>query len=154
MEETMNSIKSVCIAVIGLSVLENLTASVRLKNQMKFLLSLAFLIVLTAPVAKGVKEFDFSAVEDFFTTKNYAVSSELYENTLENQVSDNLKEVIGSCFSSAGISYSKLEFEINISQTNCIDINKVIINTEQYDEAQEILKENFGEEIEIINEAE
>ena len=61
MEETMNSIKSVCIAVIGLSVLENLTASVRLKNQMKFLLSLAFLIVLTAPVAKGVKEFDFSA---------------------------------------------------------------------------------------------
>lgn len=154
MEETMNSIKSVCIAVIGLSVLENLTASVRLKNQMKFLLSLAFLILLTAPVAKGVKEFDFSAAEDFFTTKNYAVSSELYENTLENQVSNNLKEVIGSCFSSAGISYSKLEFEINISQTNCIDINKVIINTEQYDEAQEILKENFGEEIEIINEAE
>lgn len=154
MEETMNSIKSVCIAVIGLSVLENLTASVRLKNQMKFLLSLAFLIVLTAPVAKGVKEFDFSAAGDFFTTKNYAVSSELYENTFENQVSDNLKEVIGSCFSSAGISYSKLEFEINISQTNCIDINKVIINTEQYDEAQEILKENFGEEIEIINEAE
>lgn len=154
MEETMNSIKSVCIAVIGLSVLENLTASVRLKNQMKFLLSLAFLIVLTAPVAKGVKEFDFSAAEDLFTSKSYAVSSELYENTLKNQVSDNLKEVIGSCFSSAGISYSKLEFEINISQTNCIDINKVIINTEQYDEAQEILKENFGEEIEIINEAE
>lgn len=154
MEETMNSIKSVCIAVIGLSVLENLTASVRLKNQMKFLLSLAFLIVLTAPAAKGVKEFDFSAAEDFFTSKSYAVSSELYENTLENQVSDNLKEVIGSCFSSAGISYSKLEFEINISQTNCIDINKVIINTEQYDEAQEILTENFGEEIEIINEAE
>ncbi|MBR6670728.1 MAG: hypothetical protein IKL31_08315 [Ruminococcus sp.] len=62
--------------------------------------------------------------------------------------------MLGEEFEASGIKNSKMEFEINISQTNCIDISKVIINTEQYEAAENIIRKNLGEEVEIINEAE
>ena len=53
-----------------------------------------------------------------------------------------------------GINNSEMKIDVNISETNSIDIKRVTINTKQYSEAEQILNEQLGGEVEIINEAE
>ena len=153
MDKLSEFVKTGCFAAIAFFIIENLISVTTIKGQMKFLLSLIF-ITLTASFFSGVDFKSISFEQNLWDNESYAASAEMCNTLLEKQISDNLSEVIGDELNNAGIKNSRLDFEINISQTNCIDISKVIINTMQYTDAENILRSRLGEEVEIINEAE
>jgi hypothetical protein len=153
MDKLGEFVKTVCFAAIAFFIIENLISVTRIKGQMKFLLSLIF-ITLTASFFSGVDYKSISFEQNLWDNESYAASAEICNDLLEKQILDNLSEVIGDELNNAGIKNSRLDFEINMSQTNCIDISKVIINTMQYTDAENILRSRLGEEVKIINEAE
>ncbi len=154
MEEIKEMIRAVCIASVGVSVLESLTEGTRLRNQMRFLLSLAFIAVIAVPIAKGVLNFSLYDVKKYIGTENIEIDDEYYNGYVEYQAGQNIKQVLSDKLDGSGINYSNLEVEVNIPETNSIIISKVIIRTKQFDEAEKIIRKNVGEETEIVNEAE
>ena len=154
METASEGIKTVCCISVGIFIIDFLCSATKLKKQMKFLLSMVFLAVLISPIISGTKNIDLGTVYDIMNTEECEVSAELCNNVLINEIENNIAEVIAKEFEHNGVETSKLEIEVNISQTNSIDIKRVTINTEQYSEAEQILIEKLGKEVEIVNEAE
>ena len=153
MDRISEIVKTGWIITIAFFLIENLTSLTRLKNQMKFLLSMVFITVMLS-FFTGIDYNNIDFEQNIWDRNSYETSAELCNNLFKKQISGNIGKVLGEEFEASGIKNSKMEFEINISQTNCIDISKVIINTEQYEAAENIIRKNLGEEVEIINEAE
>lgn len=144
-------ILSVCIISCAMGIVENLTDGTKLGKQLSFLLSLILLSVIFMPFAEGDSLPDF----DEYTTINMSeeYSTELYNNQLKKQVSDNVTAVLGLELQKNGVEYEFLETEVNISETNCIFISKVTVGTNNFERAEKIIKENLGEETEVLNES-
>ena len=154
METASEGIKTVCCISVGIFIIDFLCSATKLKKQMKFLLSMVFLAVLITPLISGTRNIDLGTINDIINTDEFEVSAELCDNVLENEIENNISEIIAAEFEQNGVETSKLEIDVNISQTNSIDIKRVTINTEQYSEAKQILIEKLGKEVEIVNEAE
>lgn len=145
-------ILSVCIISLLINVLENMTNDMKLGKQVKFILSLILLAVIFSPFSTTdlFSELPaFSVIDDVAT-----YSDELYNEEIQVQVSENVSEVLKDELEKNGISFDFIETDVNISDTDGISINKVKISTDNFSDAERIIKENLGEETEVINEYE
>lgn len=154
MEAVSESIKAVCCISVGIFIIDFLCSATRFKNQMKFLLSMVFLAVLITPIASGVQNIDLDCLDNIVNTESCEASAEVCNNVMKCEVEKNIAEVLRAEFERKGINNSEMKIDVNISETNSIDIKRVTINTKQYSEAEQILNEQLGGEVEIINEAE
>lgn len=144
-------ILSVCIVSLALNVCENLISGTNLYKQVKFVLSLILLISVFSPFIRNEYIFDLPDIPEAELSENY--SQEVYNNELAQRVSENISAVLSDELKKNGISFDFIQTDINISDSDGISINKVRIGTDNFQYAEKIIKENLGEETEVINES-
>jgi|GEM_PF-973045 len=149
MEKLTAIIRAVCVVSVGIALVEGLTEGSVLKRQMKFLLSLCFITVLLVPFVQGGVGFSISDAQDFFDSSQYETSSQAYSQSLEEQISENISAILLEEIRLAGAECKKLVLDVNISETNSIDINRVVIKDSEVrseDKAviEKIIQENLG----------
>lgn len=140
---------SVCIISLAMSIAENLTSGTRLGKQIKFILSLLLISVIFSPLSDGMTLPEIPEIPDINKIQEY--SQEAYSNKLADEISENISEALKNLLEQNGINIYFISTEVNISEQDSIFINKVTVSTDNFPLAERIIKENTGEETEIIN---
>ncbi|MDE5583146.1 MAG: hypothetical protein K2J08_05535 [Ruminococcus sp.] len=150
MEDFRNAVMAVCIVSAGVCMIESAVAGTKLKNQMKFLLNLTIITVLTASFTKGGISFEMPELPHFDSSE-YNISQELYAEEMRQQTAENISRVLAEQITAEGIKCGKIETEVNISEDNSIFISRVTISADNFGRAEEIIKSSLGDGTEVIN---
>ncbi|MBQ8298205.1 MAG: hypothetical protein IJX77_10535 [Ruminococcus sp.] len=143
-------IKSVCIISASVFLINGLAAGTRFKNQMKFLLNLVFITVISTPILKGTLEFDLPDIEKYMSLE-YDDSMSLYHEEMKKQTGENISAVLKQQIEAAGINCTEIETEVNISETNSISISRVTVSADNFEAAAEVIRNSLGAETEVYN---
>lgn len=150
MEELSAVIKSVCIISAAICLLEGITEGTRLKNQMKFLLNMIFVIVIAAPFLRGTATLELPDISRY-TEPEYSDADELYREEMAEQTGLNISTVLRQQLEAAGVKCEDIQTDVNISETNSISISKVTVISSNFAAAEIIIRNSLGEETEVIN---
>lgn len=150
MENFIAAVRAVCYVSVGICIVQSITDGTRLRSQAGFIMKLVFAVTVTAPIVSGVFNIELPDLSAFDRT-DYSYTSEIYENELRNQLSENISAVLREQLSSAGITTEKIHTEVNISEDGSININRVIISTSDFEASAEIIRGSIGQETEVIN---
>lgn len=150
MEDLKNAVMAVCIISAGVCMIENMVSGTRLKSQMKFLLNLTVVTVLAASFTKGGISFE---MPDFpaYSQQNYETSQEIYNEEICRQTAENVSSALKEQLTAAGINFTEIRAEVNISDDNSIFISKVIISAEDFGAAAEVVRNIIGDNAEVVN---
>ena len=140
------AVLSVCIISLAVSLSENLTSGTKLGKQIKFLLSLIVISVIFRPFSENISLPDIPDIPEF---QQY--SDEFYNNEMKNRISENISKTLEDELLKNGINTDFIDTDINISDSDSISINSVTVGTDNFQRAEIIIKENLGEETEVLN---
>lgn len=150
MEDLKNAVMAVCIISAGVCMIENMVSGTRLKSQMKFLLNLTVVTVLVASFTKGGIAFEMPDFSEY-SQQNYKTSQEVYNNEICRQTAENISSVIFEQLTASGINCTEIQTEVNISDDSSIFISKVIISSDDFGSAVEIVRNIIGNSTEVVN---
>jgi biopolymer transport protein ExbD len=150
MENFVAAVRAVCFVSVGICIIQSITDGTRLRGAADIVLKLIFALAVTAPIVSGAFEFELPDLSAFDST-DYSYSTEIYENELCTQVSENISAVLREQLKAAGINAEKIDTEVNISQDGSISINRVIISTSDFEASAKIIRGSIGQETEVIN---
>ena len=149
MEEFRNSVITVCIVTAASAILGNLVSGTRLKNQIQLMLDLVSAIAVITPFTKGGSPA-LPELNDI-DTPDYSYSQELYNEELKRQTSENVRDVLMQQIQAAGINCVQLEVLVNISEDGSISISRVIVSSDSFEAAAEIIRNSLGADTEVLN---
>ena len=150
MENFVAAVRAVCYVSVGICIVQSITEGTRLRAQAEFILKLIFAVAVTAPIVSGVFNIELPDLSAFDST-DYSYSSEIYENELCTQLSENISAVLREQLKAAGIKAEKIQTEVNISEDGSISINRVIISTSDFEASARLIRGSIGQETEVIN---
>ncbi len=150
MEELKEIIRSVCIISAGICIISGLTDGTRLKGQMKFLLNLIFILVISTPLLKGTLSIELPDISGYEEV-DCSSAENIYNEELKSQTEKNISAVLRQQIEAAGIQCNEIETNINISETNSIYISNVTVSADNYEAAAQIIKNSLGQETEVTN---
>ena len=150
MEGFVAAVRMVCFVSVGICIVQSITDVTRLRAQAEFILKLIFAVTVTAPIVSGVFNIELPDLSAF-DGADHSYSTEIYENELCRQMSENISAVLKEQLGAAGHRIEKIDTEVNISQDGSININRVIISTQDFEAAAEIIRGSIGQETEVIN---
>ena len=150
MEGFVFAVRAVCFASAGICLVRCITDGTKLRGQADFVLKFIFAVVVVSPVVNGVLNIELPDMSAFDSI-DYSYSSEIYENEMRIQLSENISSVLENQLKAAGIKTEKIETEVNIMQDGCIDISRVIISTSDFEASADIIRSSIGQETEVIN---
>ncbi|WP_303835429.1 hypothetical protein [Ruminococcus flavefaciens] len=150
MEGFVAAVRAVCFVSVGICMLQSITDGTRLRGAADIVLKLIFALAVTAPIISGASDIELPDLSAFDST-DYSYSTEIYENELFTQVSENISAVLRDQLKAAGIKAEKIDTEVNISQDGSISINRVIISTSDFEASAKIIRGSIGQETEVIN---
>ena len=150
MEGFVFAVRAVCFTSAGICFVRCITDGTKLRGQADFVLKLIFAFVVVSPVVNGIFNIELPDLSAFDCT-DYSYSSEIYENEMRIQLSENISSVLEDQLNAAGIKTEKIETEVNIMQDGSIDISRVIISTSDFEASAGIIRSSIGQETEVIN---
>lgn len=149
MEDFKNAVMAVCIVSAGVCMIENMVSGTRLKSQMKLLLNLTVITVLVASFAKGGVSFELPDFQSY--NVEYEYSQEEYAGEICRQTAENISSALSVQLESAGIICTEIETEVNISDDNSIFISRVTISADDFETAEQIVRNSVGSDTEVVN---
>lgn len=150
METVKSAVMAVCAVSAARCVIGNIVSASKLKNQVALILNLLLAVTMFTPFAQGFSGFNMPDISSYeFGAYDY--SGDPYAEALVRQTEENISAVLGQQLSGAGIKYSELVIDVNISADYSISINSVTVTTEDFEAASLILKSCLGNETEVIN---
>ncbi|MBE6861285.1 MAG: hypothetical protein E7497_00080 [Ruminococcus sp.] len=150
MDNLKEIIRAVCIISAAICIMDGLVSGTRLKNQMKFLLNLIFITVIVTPFLKGTLKFELPDLKNY-TLPEYTKQDELYNEEIRIQTGENISSVLLQQLEAAGVECSKIETNVNISETNSIYISNVTVSADDFQAAAQVIRNSLGEETEVID---
>ncbi len=150
MERFSETVRSVCILSAGISAVSYFAAGTVLSKQTDTLLKMLLLMVLAAPFLKGGLSFELPQFQEY----EYAVSEDTayeYESELKRQTEKNISDVLWEQITACGIECEKIETEVNIPEDGSILISKVKVSADNFEKAEEIIRNSLGSETEVLN---
>lgn len=150
MDKFLTAAKGICLISAAIFLMENLIGGTRLKKQIRLLMKLIFAVALIYPFVKGGIEFEIPDISSY-EYQDFSEMTELYNDELERQSSENISSVLLGQITAAGIKCEEIKTEVNISEDNIISISKVIITADDFEAAAEIVRSSIGAETEVID---
>lgn len=144
-----SAVLSICIVSLAVSVSENLVSGTKLGKQIKFILSLILIAVIFRPFSENAVLPDIYEIPDIPDFRQY--SEDFYNDEMKSRISENISETLEDELLKNGIHTDFIDTDINISDSDSISINSVTVGTDNFQQAERIIKENLGEETEVLN---
>ena len=148
----MNIIQSFVVTACAIGIIFSVISSMvdisKFQKEFRLMFTSIFLIILISYFLN----LDFSflksvsldsnpySLEDF-STDSYA------SDTITLQIENSIQEFL----SQKGIDCENISVSINITDENCISINRVTLKTDNFQYAELLIKQNFGESVQVIN---
>lgn len=148
MEGLSAAVKSVCLISAAVCITDMITGGTKLRRQIRFILDLIFIIVIAAPVVKGTFELELPDISQYELSDS---GDDAYRTAMTEATAANISSVLMSQLEAAGISCSKIETNVNISEDNSISISSVTISADNFEAAAEIIRNSLGYDTEVLD---
>ncbi|MBR5513826.1 MAG: hypothetical protein IKV85_07575 [Ruminococcus sp.] len=150
MESIKSTVMAICAVCAARSVIGGILSESKLKSGVIIMLDLFLALTMITPFAQGTIEFELPDLGDFSYT-SADLEHDSYAAAVKEQTEENINSVLEQQFQSAGINYTSVETNVNISADYSISISSVTIMAEDYTAAALIVKSSLGMETEVIN---
>lgn len=144
----MNSlVLSFCSLGIVFSVVTSIIDISKFEKELR----LMFITIVLITIVKSLFNLDLSILKDVsLDTNPYTVEEISTEDCIVQQIASNLEDSIKLLLEENGLVCENISVSINITEDNCISINKVVLTTNDFEQAKSLIFENFGD-ITVIN---
>lgn len=149
----MESVREMVLQISILSLITGLIWTVKpygkFDSQMKFVISCIMLIGVLSPFFAGLKNFDGNFYMNASVSENTAELESVTDETVLALAEEELKEVLRSKLAEEAVPCSKISISMNTREDRSIDIISVSAVSTKPQEAERILRDMLGEEVEI-----
>jgi hypothetical protein len=112
---------------------------------------LVFTTITITVLLSAFMQVDLSSLENFSLDVNpYPIEDISTEDYTQEQLQIQVEDSIKTFLEGNGISCENISVSINITDDNCISINKVTLLTDSFQQAKTLLTQNFGENLIVM----
>ena len=145
------AVLAVCVMSAARSLIGQMAGSVKMKGQLRLMLDILLMLVITAPFVSGFADFSLPDT-GAYELADSSYTQELYDRALAEQTAANVCDILAEQTAAAGIDCGEISAEVNILSDGSISISRVTVNTEDIDGAEYIIHNTLGAETEVVNE--
>lgn len=149
METLRSAVLYACMLSAAVGMLSLICPGKSMVRQMRFLISLLFAVSLAVPIARFElpPELDVLAQEEL-TAQTHVLDERVRESLLV-ETKQRTEQVLAEALASQGISCEELCAEVHIDADGRIYISKVTAQCDAFAQANAVLSDLLGEEVEI-----
>lgn len=150
MDNVKSAVMAVCVVSAAKCLIGNIASASKLKSQIEIIMNLLLAVVMLSPFVSGTSGFELPEITDY-QLADYDYSYDIYASALAEKTSENIESVLIQQITAAGVSFEKIEVEVNISPDYSISINRVTVTSQEFQAAADIITSSLGSETEVIN---
>lgn len=149
----MENVKEMVLQVSILSLITGLIAAVKpygkFDSQMKLVTSCIMLIGVLSPFFESIKSIDAGFKYDYFVSENEDELESYTDETVIQLAEEELEEVLKLKLADEAVPCSRIRVNMNTEEDKSINIISVSTVSTKPEEAEKVLRDLLGEEVEI-----
>lgn len=127
---------SVCVAVVIVTIFSMFTPNGKMEKIMRFTISMFFILIISAPIIGFIKDYKNFEPDNLINNSSQASNTDYKENVKDVFIKK-VELALKKGLERKQINISDLSVDINITEDNCIEINKVEIFIHKLSKKQE-----------------
>ena len=137
MELMKKIILSACFLSVIITIADSIKPGEKFTQQLKMIFSLVFITGILSAALKGDFAFDIPAFADLEYSEDDNILKEETESKIDAYIEDILLE--------NEVTFDKISSDVNIDENNSININRIDYKGTEFEQARNIIIENFGD---------
>lgn len=150
MDNIKGIVAALCFVSAGIYGIRNIVSDTALSQKVEVILKMIFAVILISPFINSTFSFEMPVISEY-ELSDYSFSQDEYESELIRQSSENISQVLAEQIAASGTVCEKVKAEVNISEEGSIIISKVIVETDDFEKAADVVKSCLGEATEVVN---
>lgn len=149
MDTIRNVVFIACFLGIGISMLDIMTPSDKLKKQVRFIFSLVFIIAIATPILKGDINLNVPTIAKVEESDEYQKVISTFNENLKANFKKNIENELLQKLEINNINAKEISANINIDESTCININEVNIvlavkDSDSSEKVKQIVQNEIG----------
>ena len=145
MELMKKIILSACFLSVIITIADSIKPGEKFTQQLKMIFSLVFITGILSAALKGDFAFDIPAFADLEYSEDYNNVENAADNILKEETESKIDAYIEDILLENEVTFDKISSDDNIDENNSININRIDYKGTEFEQARNIIIENFGD---------
>ena len=145
MELMKKIILSACFLSVIITIADSIKPGEKFTQQLKMIFSLVFITGILSAALKGDFAFDIPAFADLEYSEDYNNVENAADNILKEETESKIDAYIEDILLKNEVTFDKISSDVNIDENNSININRIDYKGTEFEQARNIIIENFGD---------
>lgn len=145
MELMKKIILSACFLSVIITIADSIKPGEKFTQQLKMIFSLVFITGILSATLKGDFAFDIPAFADLEYSEDYNNVENAADNILKEETESKIDAYIEDILLENEVTFDKISSDVNIDENNSININRIDYKGTEFEQARNIIIENFGD---------
>jgi len=145
MELMKKIILSACFLSVIITIADSIKHGEKFTQQLKMIFSLVFITGILSAALKGDFAFDIPAFADLEYSEDYNNVENAADNILKEETESKIDAYIEDILLENEVTFDKISSDVNIDENNSININRIDYKGTEFEQARNIIIENFGD---------
>lgn len=145
MELMKKIILSACFLSVIITIADSIKPGEKFTQQLKMIFSLVFITGILSAALKGDFAFDIPAFADLEYSEDYNNVENAADNILKEETESKIDAYIEDILLENEVTFDKISSDVNIDENNSINIKRIDYKGTEFEQARNIIIENFGD---------
>ena len=145
MELMKKIILSACFLSVIITIADSIKPGEKFTQRLKMIFSLVFITGILSAALKGDFAFDIPAFADLEYSEDYNNVENAADNILKEETESKIDAYIEDILLENEVTFDKISSDVNIDENNSININRIDYKGTEFEQARNIIIENFGD---------
>ncbi len=145
MELMKKIILSACFLSVIITIADSIKPGEKFTQQLKMIFSLVFITGILSAALKGDFAFDIPAFADLEYSEDYNNVENAADNILKEETESKIDAYIEDILLENEVTFDKISSDVNIDENKSININRIDYKGTEFEQARNIIIENFGD---------
>ena len=145
MELMKKIILSACFLSVIITIADSIKPGEKFTQQLKMIFSLVFITGILSAALNGDFAFDIPAFADLEYSEDYNNVENAADNILKEETESKIDAYIEDILLENEVTFDKISSDVNIDENNSININRIDYKGTEFEQARNIIIENFGD---------
>lgn len=145
MELMKKIILSACFLSVIITIADSIKPGEKFTQQLKMIFSPVFITGILSAALKGDFAFDIPAFADLEYSEDYNNVENAADNILKEETESKIDAYIEDILLENEVTFDKISSDVNIDENNSININRIDYKGTEFEQARNIIIENFGD---------
>lgn len=145
MELMKKIILSACFLSVVITIADTIKPGEKFTQQLKMIFSLIFITGILSSALKGDLAFDIPAFADLEYSDDYNNIENAADTVLKTETESKINACTEDILLKNEVAFDKISSDVNIDENNSININRIDYKGTEFEQARNVIIENFGD---------